>query len=129
MQDTTVPDCVVALQSKRPHLSVQVSPGDLVVTEKLRHVDVNEKIKISRVLMLGSRFESIIGRPLVPGACVTAAIEVRGLRSQYGKCRVCVSQEDRCKRTSLSPVWGRSDLAEASTLRVGAISGCQSAHL
>ena len=48
-----------------------------MVTEKLRHADVNERIKISRVLMLGSRYESIIGRPLVPGAYVTAAIEVR----------------------------------------------------
>lgn len=56
---------------------MQVSPGDLVVTEKLRYVDVNQQIKISRVLMLGSRYESIIGRPLVPGAYVTAAIEVR----------------------------------------------------
>ena len=56
--------------------SMQVSPGDLVVTEKLRYVDVNQQIKISRVLMLGSRYESIIGRPLVPGAYVTAAIEV-----------------------------------------------------
>ena len=57
-----------------------MSPGDLVVTEKLRGVDVNQQIRISRVLMLGSRYESIIGRPLVPGAYVTAAIEVRQLR-------------------------------------------------
>ena len=56
----------------------QVSPGDLVITEKLRHVDVNDKINIQRVLMLGSRCETIIGRPLVPGAFVTAAVEVRG---------------------------------------------------
>ena len=56
----------------------QVSPGDLVITEKLRHVDVNDKINILRVLMLGSQCETIIGRPLVPGAFVTAAVEVRG---------------------------------------------------
>ena len=49
-----------------------------MVTEKLRHVDVNDKINIKRVLMLGSRCETIIGRPLVPGAFVTAAVEVRG---------------------------------------------------
>ncbi len=56
---------------------IQVSPGDLIVTEKLRFVDVNDRVKIQRVFMLGSRYESIIGRPLVPGAFVTAAIEVR----------------------------------------------------
>ena len=49
-----------------------------MITEKLRHVDVNDKINIQRVLMLGSRYETIIGRPLVPGAFVTAAVEVRG---------------------------------------------------
>ena len=48
------------------------------MTEKLRNVDVNDKISIRRVLMLGSRHETIIGRPLVPGAFVTAAIEVGG---------------------------------------------------
>ena len=56
---------------------MQVSPGDAVVSEKIRGVDVNDKIKLQRVLMLGSRYESIIGRPLVPGACVTAIVEVR----------------------------------------------------
>lgn len=48
-----------------------------MITEKLRHVDVNDKINIRRVLMLGSRYETIIGRPLVPGAYVKAAVEVR----------------------------------------------------
>ena len=48
-----------------------------MISEKLRDADVNERIQISRVLMLGSRFETIIGRPLIPGAYVTAAIEVR----------------------------------------------------
>lgn len=60
---------------------MQVSPGDLIVTEKLGDIDVNDKIRIQRVLMLGSRYESIIGRPLVPGAYVTAAIEVRRVTS------------------------------------------------
>ncbi len=56
---------------------MQVSPGDVVVSEKLRGVDVNDKVKLSRVLMLGSRYETIIGRPIVPSASITAVVEVQ----------------------------------------------------
>ncbi len=80
---------------KTLHLA-QVSPGDLVITEKLRHVDVNDKINIQRVLMLGSRFETIIGRPLVPGAVVTAAIEVR---DRLGLCSLLLMSAAQCSHT------------------------------
>lgn len=53
-----------------------MSPGDVVVTEKIQGVDVNDKVKLDRVLMLGSRDETIIGRPLVPQATVSAVVEV-----------------------------------------------------
>lgn len=55
----------------------RVSQGDTIVTEKLRGVDINDEISLNRVLMLGSRHETIIGRPFVPQAVVTAAVEVR----------------------------------------------------
>ena len=58
------------------HGRAQVSPGDVVVTEKIRGVDVNDKVKLDRVLMLGSRDETIIGRPLVLQATVSAVVEV-----------------------------------------------------
>ena len=58
------------------HALGKVSPGDLVVSEKLRDVDVNDRVKLGRVLMLGSRHETVIGRPLIPQASVTAVIEV-----------------------------------------------------
>lgn len=48
----------------------------MVVTEKIREVDVNDKVKLARVLMLGSRYETIIGRAIVPDASVTAVVEV-----------------------------------------------------
>lgn len=57
--------------------SMQVSPGDIVVSEKIRDVDVNDKVKLARVMMLGSRHETIIGRPLIPQASITAVVEVR----------------------------------------------------
>lgn len=55
----------------------RVSQGDTIVTEKLRGVDINDEISLNRVLMLGSRHETIIGRPFIPQAVVTAAVEVR----------------------------------------------------
>ena len=55
----------------------KVTPGDVVVVEKLGEVDVSDTLSLGRVLLLGSRAETVIGRPYVPGAAVTAAVEVR----------------------------------------------------
>ena len=55
----------------------KVSVDDLVFAEKLKGVDINDKVNLQRVLMLGSRYETVIGRPYIPGASVTAAVEVR----------------------------------------------------
>lgn len=55
----------------------KVSQGDTIVTEKLRGVDVNDKLSLNRVLMLGSPHETIIGRPFILEASITAAVEVR----------------------------------------------------
>ena len=54
----------------------KVSPDDLIYTEKLVDMAVNDKVALRRVLMLGSRHETVIGRPIVPGASVIAAVEV-----------------------------------------------------
>ena len=72
----------------------QVSPGDLVVSEKLRDVDVNDRVKLGRVLMLGSRHETIIGRPLVPNASVTAVIE-----EQFQDAKVLIFHKRRRKNS------------------------------
>lgn len=53
----------------------KITPDDVIVTEKLRGVDVNDKLRLSRVLLLGSEDETIIGRPFVPQAHVIAAVE------------------------------------------------------
>ena len=47
-----------------------------MVSEKLKGVDVNDRLALGRVLMLGSRIETVIGRPHIPGASVTAVVEV-----------------------------------------------------
>lgn len=58
----------------------KVTPNDVIVVEKLAGVDVNDKLQLQRVLLLGSQAETIIGRPYVPDAAVTAAVEVRPRR-------------------------------------------------
>ena len=57
----------------------KVSPDDLIYAEKLRNVDVNDKVALNHVRLLGSRHESIVGRPFVPQASVTAIVEVSRL--------------------------------------------------
>ena len=44
----------------------QVSPDDLIYSEKLKGVDVNDKLALMRVLMLGSTAETVIGPAVHP---------------------------------------------------------------
>lgn len=63
----------------------KVTPDDLVYSEKL-HVDVGDQVKLNRVLLLGNTATTVIGRPHVPGATVTAVVEVTctlALHSDY----------------------------------------------
>ena len=55
----------------------KVTPDDLVYTEKLKGVDVNDKISLNRVLLLGTQSQTVIGRPYVPAASVLACVEVQ----------------------------------------------------
>ena len=55
----------------------KVTPDDVIVTERLRGVDVDDKLQLPRVLLLGSEEQTVVGRPYVPEAFVTAAVEVR----------------------------------------------------
>jgi len=53
----------------------KVTPDDLITTEKLEGVDINDTLRLQRVLMLGSVKETVIGRPYIQGASVVAAVE------------------------------------------------------
>ncbi|KAG7670676.1 hypothetical protein Ndes2526B_g00460 [Nannochloris sp. 'desiccata'] len=53
----------------------KVTPDDVIITEKLDGVDVSDKIQLQRVLLLGTAAETVIGRPYVPDATVTAVVE------------------------------------------------------
>ena len=65
----------------------KVTPDDLVYSEKLKDVDVGDKLSLNRVLLLGNTATTLIGRPTVPGATVTAVVEV----SVAGKAVICLS--------------------------------------
>ncbi|EIE25523.1 hypothetical protein COCSUDRAFT_40742 [Coccomyxa subellipsoidea C-169] len=92
----------------------KVSPGDVVVSEKIRGVDVNDKVKLSRVLMLGSRYETIIGRPIVPSASITAVVE-----EQFQDAKVLIFKKRR-RKNSRRLKGHRQDL---TTLRIVDIHG------
>ncbi|XP_062096159.1 large ribosomal subunit protein bL21m [Humulus lupulus] len=57
----------------------KVSNGDCIFTERLKFCDINEKIILNKVLMLGSSSQTVIGRPIVPDANVHAIVEEHAL--------------------------------------------------
>ncbi|XP_058101030.1 large ribosomal subunit protein bL21m [Magnolia sinica] len=57
----------------------KVSNGDSIFTERLKHCEVNDKLILNRVLMLGSTTQTIIGRPILLDAAVHAVVEEHAL--------------------------------------------------
>ena len=53
----------------------KVSPDDLFFVEKLRGANVNDVVELPRVLMVGSKTKTIVGRPVVENARVTCLVE------------------------------------------------------
>ncbi|CAI5520645.1 unnamed protein product [Closterium sp. Naga37s-1] len=57
----------------------KVTPGDAIYVEKLNFAHVNDVIHLEKVLLIGSPSESLIGRPTLPGAFVSALVEEHAL--------------------------------------------------
>ncbi|CAI8615334.1 unnamed protein product [Vicia faba] len=53
----------------------KVSNGDSIFTERLKFCEVNDKLILNKVLLLGSASQTIVGRPIVPDAAVHAVVE------------------------------------------------------
>lgn len=53
----------------------KVTSDDVIYVNFLRGAEVNDIISLNRVLLLGSRYQTIVGRPYIPGAAVLAAVE------------------------------------------------------
>jgi len=68
------PRNLFAVVAVGPH-QFKVTTDDVIYVEKLKTVDVNDKVVLPAVLLLGSRAETVLGRPHVPGAAVLAAVE------------------------------------------------------
>ncbi|KAF0919716.1 hypothetical protein E2562_031061 [Oryza meyeriana var. granulata] len=69
---------VFAIVQISSHL-FKVSNGDSIFTERLKFCDVNDKLILNRVLMLGSQAQTVIGRPILPDAAVHAVVEEHAL--------------------------------------------------
>ena len=54
----------------------KVSPGDVIWVERLKLVDVGSQLALNKVQVAGSLTETIVGRPYVENASVTAVVEV-----------------------------------------------------
>ncbi|KAF8029959.1 hypothetical protein BT93_E2392 [Corymbia citriodora subsp. variegata] len=57
----------------------KVSNGDCIFTERLKFCDINDKLILNKVLLLGSQSQTIVGRPTVPDAAVHAVVEEHAL--------------------------------------------------
>lgn len=94
----------------------KVTPDDVIVTEKLDGVDVNDKVKLQRVLLLGNADETVIGRPYVPGASVTAAVE-----EQFLDGKVIIFHKRRRKNSRRT----KGHRQPLTTLRILSVEGLQ----
>ncbi|KAK8575245.1 hypothetical protein V6N13_033513 [Hibiscus sabdariffa] len=57
----------------------KVSNGDSIFTERLKFCEVNDKLILNKVLLLGSPSQTIIGRPILLDAAVHAVVEEHAL--------------------------------------------------
>ncbi|KAK2642113.1 hypothetical protein Ddye_023876 [Dipteronia dyeriana] len=57
----------------------KISNRDSIYVEKLKFCEVNDKLILNKVLLLGSANQTIVGRPIVPEAAVHAVVEEHAL--------------------------------------------------
>lgn len=53
----------------------QVTKDDLIVAEKVKGAEVGTTLEMKEVLLVGTPEDTIVGRPLVPGAMVKLFVE------------------------------------------------------
>ncbi len=56
-----------------------VFPGRYIYTQRLKGANVNDKIILNRVLLVGTKTSTYIGKPVVSNAAVHAVVEEQGL--------------------------------------------------
>lgn len=65
---------VVVLSGCCTHLACQVTPRDLLYIDSVK-CDINTKLALRQVLLLGSPSETVVGRPFIPQAHVQCVVE------------------------------------------------------
>ncbi|KAL2554563.1 50S ribosomal protein L21 [Forsythia ovata] len=94
----------------------KVSNGDCIYTERLKYCDVNDKLILNKVLMLGSKTQTIIGRPILPDAAVHAVVEEHALDA-----KVIIFKKKRRKNYRRT----KGHRQELTKLRITDISGIE----
>ncbi|KAL2520104.1 50S ribosomal protein L21 [Forsythia ovata] len=56
-----------------------VFPGRFIYTQRLKGASVNDKITLNKVLLVGTKTSTYIGKPIVPNATVHAVVEEQKL--------------------------------------------------
>ncbi|KAI3431899.1 uncharacterized protein J3R85_007768 [Psidium guajava] len=56
-----------------------VFPGRYIYTQRLKGANVDDKIILNKVLLVGTKTSTYIGKPVVPNAAVHAVVEEQGL--------------------------------------------------
>lgn len=59
-----------------------VFPGRFIYTQRLKDANVNDKIILNKVLLVGTRTKAYIGEPVVTNAAVHAVVEDQGLNKK-----------------------------------------------
>ncbi|XP_075104258.1 large ribosomal subunit protein bL21m-like isoform X1 [Nicotiana tabacum] len=94
----------------------KVSNGDSIFTEKLKFCEVNDKLILNKVLLLGSTTQTIIGRPILPDAAVHAVVEEHALDA-----KVLIFKKKRRKNYRRT----RGHRQELTKLRITDIQGIE----
>ncbi|CAH9130949.1 unnamed protein product [Cuscuta epithymum] len=94
----------------------KVSNGDSIFVERLKYCDVNDKLILSKVMMLGSKTQTIIGRPILPDAAVHAVVEEHALDA-----KVIIFKKKRRKNYRRT----RGHRQELTKLRITDIQGIE----
>ncbi|KAG5622577.1 hypothetical protein H5410_007795 [Solanum commersonii] len=94
----------------------KVSNGDSIFVEKLKFCEVNDKLILNKVLLLGSKTQTIIGRPILPDAAVHAVVEEHALDA-----KVLIFKKKRRKNYRRT----RGHRQELTKLRITDIEGVE----
>ncbi|OIV93201.1 hypothetical protein TanjilG_24416 [Lupinus angustifolius] len=94
----------------------KVSNRDSIFTERLKFCEVNDKLILNKVLLVGSDSQTIVGRPTVPGAAVHAVVEEHALDA-----KVIIFKKKRRKNYRRT----RGHRQELTKLRITNIEGIE----